>query len=148
MSDRLFRTLLSELPAIRGLSGGEARDGGYDFRLSGKSVSLHYDARTDRMRLYAYVDIGRIARTSQREVFRRVLTQNLSLDPEQRAVIGLDGMTDRLVVVVFIALDETLTAGLVAAVLSRVIRKVSAWCDVERSVVSIVRASCAMSRLS
>lgn len=128
MSEQVFQALLSELFDVVGFTRARASAGVGHCRCYGVDVTLHYDERIDPSNVHAYVDVGVIPPAHQHDVFRTLLSRNLRFGSGHRAVIGLDGNTDRIVLVARIALDDTPSGRDMADTLMRMIRHVQAWC--------------------
>lgn len=129
MSERLFQALLAELFDVAGVTQAKASAGVGQCRCAGVDLVLHYDERIDPSNVHAYVDFGIIPPARQHDIFRTLLSRNLRFGCDHRAVIGLDGDADRIVLVARIALDDTPSGRAMADTLMRMIRQVQAWCS-------------------
>lgn len=124
MTQQTFQALLDEFFMVAGGADCQSRPGMGRCRCYGTVVGLYYDERVDASSIHGYVDLGTVAPARQREVFRSLLVRNPSFRPGHSAVPGLDAESDRVVLVVRIALEDALDGRRLAAILSHWVRQV------------------------
>ena len=124
MRQQAFQNLLADFFQAAGCDDGQAEPGMGRCRCQGLGVALYYDDRIDPSSIHGYVDLGTVAPSRQREVFRSLLLRNPSFRQEHSAVLGLDAESDRIVLVARIAFQEALSGERLAAILAHWIEKV------------------------
>ena len=124
MTQHAVQALLADFFQVSGCADPQAQPGVGRCRCHGLDVALYYDDHLDPSSIHGSVDLGTVAPSRQREVFRSLLLRNPSFQPEHSAVLGLDAESDRVVLVARIAFEDELSGQRLAAILTHWVQKV------------------------
>jgi hypothetical protein len=127
MSHGSFHALLAEFFLSIGASDARKAPGAGLCQFDGFAVAIYHDERADPHNVDAYIDFGTVPVARQREVFRSLLLNHMSLVPPYRTVVGLDGGSGNIVLVARIPFDAGLSGTRLAGIFRRLIRQVLIW---------------------
>ena len=127
MTERAFQDLLADFFREAGSNDAHALLRSGHCRCAGKEVALYYDDRIDAANVHAYVDFGLVARHRQADVFRALLSCTPKVESTHSAIVGLDGTSDRIILVARITFDPSLSGRRLATIINRMIQEVGGW---------------------